>query len=517
MRRLRLAFLAFVGLIVAAIGAAGVFIATVDPNDYRGVIADRLQAIAGQPVMLRGPLRWSIGLMPTVSAEDVMVGAPDGSSGQSMRVGAVAIQVELIPFLMERAVRVRRLVVRDAAIVLDLPAATAGASAGAPVPLPMLPDIAELEVRVAVVTVRDVPRGQAWQLAVARALVRAESDQLNVAAEGRFNEQAFTVEGRAGRFAMLSGSAPYPVALAVTVGEIVRASVDGTIANALAAPSPDLTVTFEGAELQRAAALVGVAVPPLGAYRGELKLAARDGQPTIPQLSLEFGAAERLRVAVTGSVGAPLAQRGFDLNVAAEGREIGAFSEAVFAGQRLPAMPALGPFAIRLRIAGDQPSFEDLRVQVGRENGPRAVVTGRIDRPLVSRGLAVEVQAHAPDGAQLARLLRLDLPLRGAVAFQARVSDADAARMRFQNLRATVGPNDLTGDVTIAHAGARPGIAGEIAAARIDVAALSADSRRAPASADGRVFSDAPLPFDLLGLADAELRVRAARVDGLPV
>ncbi|MBL8837559.1 MAG: hypothetical protein JNL66_15015, partial [Alphaproteobacteria bacterium] len=46
---------------------------------------------------------------------------------------------------------------------------------------------------------------------------------------------------------------------------------------------------------------------------------------------------------------------------------------------------------------------------------------------------------------------------------------------------------------------------------------LSADSRRAPASADGRVFSDAPLPFDLLGLADAELRVRAARVDGLPV
>lgn len=515
MRRLRFVLVAVLGGVVALAGAAGVFVATVDPNDYRGVIADRLQAIAGQPVMLRGPLHWTLGLVPTVSAEDVMVGAPDGASGQSMRVGAVEIQVELIPFVLERAVRVRQLVVRDAAVVLDLPAAEAGSAP--PSALPMLPEIAELEIRGATVTVRDAARAQTWQMAIERALFRADSDQLTVSAAGRFNEQAFTVEGRTGRFATLTGPAPFPVAFAITVGALARASVDGTVVNALTAPSPDLTVTFEGAELQRAAALAGVTVPPLGALRGEMKLRARDGQLTVPQLHLEFGAAERLRVTVDGSVREPLAQRGVELSVVAEGREIGAFSEAAIAGQRLPFLPALGPFAVRLRIAGDHPSFEDMRVQVGRENGPRALVTGRIDRPLAARGLAVEVQANGPDGVALARLLRLDVPLRGAVAFQARVSDVDATRLRFQNLRATVGPNDLTGDVTVATAGPRPAIAGELVAARIDVASLSAEGRRASGGADGRVFSEAPLPFDLLGLADAELRVRAARIDGLPV
>ena len=516
MRRLRVALFGIVGTIVVVIGAAVAFVLTVDPNDYRGVISDQLQRIAGQPVQLRGPLRWSLGLAPTVSAEDVLVGSAEGGAGRSMRVGAVTIQVELVPFVTQRAIHVRRLTIHDASVVLDLPTGGGDATA-APAALPALPEIAEVEVRQSVVTLRDPARGQSWQLTFSRALVRADSSELTLGAEGRFNDQVFTIEGRTGRFAMLTGPVPWPISLTFAMGELARASVDGTVANALTAPSPDLTVRFSGAELQRAAELAGLAVPPLGAFRGEVRLAARDGAPTIPQMHLEFGTPERVRVTVDGSIAAPFAQRGLALAVAAEGREVGTWSEANLAGQRLPLIPALGPFAIRLRVAGDGPSIEDLSLQVGRENGPRVQATGRIDRPLERRGLSLEVQAQAPDAAALARLLRVDLPGRGAATLQARVSDVEPGRYRLQGLRASIGPNDVAGDVTVSLAGARPAIAGELAASRIDVVSLGSEARRAAGGADGRVFPDTPLPFDLIGLADADLRLRVARIDGLPL
>jgi uncharacterized protein involved in outer membrane biogenesis len=108
------------------------------------------------------------------------------------------------------------------------------------------------------------------------------------------------------------------------------------------------------------------------------------------------------------------------------------------------------------------------------------------------------------------------------VAIQAQVSDSAANAIRLANLRATLGPNDAAGEVTVTFGGARPALAGALNADRIDLASLGVGTARGTAggragSGDGRVFSDAPLPFDRLTQADLDLRLRVARIDGFRV
>ncbi len=534
---LRLIILVPLALLGAAVVAAVVVVATIDLNDYRGVIAETLRDATKQPVALRGPLRWSIGFTPTVSIEDVVIGDPAGdTAASSLQVGKLEVSVELLPFLRERLVRISSLTLNDVALVVELEGVGGSAArAAAPVggtppaspplqpetappatPAP-LPEIVEMQVRNASITVRDRPRDRAWQLVLAQAAMTRREATLAIEAEGRMNETPFTVQGTVGVLAMLS-SGTWPVDLTVrsALGQVKLA---GSIVDAFGAARPDLVLTVEGPELQRIAALAGVTVPALGPFRGEIKLAIDQARtPTVTALNVAFGRPDLMRVQVQGSIADPRAQRGIDLRVTVEGQETGALSAIVVPGLPAIPVPALGPFQVQARVV-DGPALQNLRVQVGRDDAIKVVIAGSIREPLAQRGFALDVQLQAPDAQALTRLARLDMPLRGVVAFQARISDPAPGRFRFENLRATLGPNDAAGDVTVTLGGARPTLAGELTANRIDLASLGAGSQRGGGggASAGRVFSDSPLPFDRLALADADLRLRAARIDGFLV
>jgi uncharacterized protein involved in outer membrane biogenesis len=530
---LRLVILVPLALIAGGLFAVVIVVATVDPNDYRGHVADLLRDATGQPVALRGPLQWSLGLL-TVSAEDVVVGDLASTAAGSLRIGKVEVAFAPIPLLAERRLQVRRLALSDAAIVLDVaaraPSAAAAAPSGAAAPQPAreapqrtagprgFAGIEEIDFRNVGVTVRHRGRNRTWELMLARAEMHSRAPPLfEIGVEGIFSNVPFTAEGRSGGPIDLVSVAPWPVNLTLRVGDLGRVKVVGSIADALVAPRLDLTLTVDGPELRRLAALAGLNVPTLGAFRGEIKVGTNEaGMATVPSLDIAFGRPELVRVAVRGSIAEPEAQRGFDLRVSAEGGEIGALSAIATALGLGQAIPALGPFQVRAHVVDGSggPRLDDLRMQVGRDGAIKLVAVGRIARPLARRGIALDVQLQAPDATQFARLVRLDVPLQGEATVQARISDPAPGRFRFENLRATLGPNDAAGDITLAFDGERPVLSGELASNRIDLASLGAGPRSGP-SGDGRVFSDAPLPFDVVIGADADLRLRVVRIDGI--
>jgi len=156
------------------------------------------------------------------------------------------------------------------------------------------------------------------------------------------------------------------------------------------------------------------------------------------------------------------------------------------------------PFPVNLKLTAENISAD---------------IVGAIDQP--SAGLAVNVRVHAqaPDSKTLSKLAGVELPDVGALQGRAKVSGAGAA-YSFQGIEATLGNSDLAGSADVDLSAKRPSVTAKLSSALLDVnqlAGLSAE-RKDDAPPLERVFTTDPLPFELLKLADADVRYSAKRV-----
>jgi uncharacterized protein involved in outer membrane biogenesis len=548
-----------VGLVLLVVAGLGVFLMTLDVNQYRPRIAALIAENTGRDVALDGEMDLSIGLTPALVVEDVSIGNADWASDPDMvSVGRLEAQVELIPLLSGR-INVVRLVLVDPVVSLETNAEGTGnwqfGDAGA-VAEPASEttgggdsegpggggsaqfDIQEVRLENGTLTYSDGVTGQVIRVALERAAVMGSGlDQpLEVDIAGAYNDAAFTLAGTVGPLSGLTAptGSPWPLDVTATAGG-AAVTVTGGISDPAAAKGIDLTVTAKGEQIGALADLakaVGqdIAVPALGAYDVALRIHGDADALALDGLDASLGSLPLLKATAQGSVASLTpAVEGINLAVTAQGAEVGDLARiAEQAGQAVE-IPALGPFSVAATITGspEAMAISGLDAGVGEDGGFRATAKGAIANVLAQSGLALDVAVDAPDPSALARF-GVDLP----VPLSARASVRDVSGgYRAEGIEVSLGRSQVSGAIEAVLSGPRPAISGQLHAPLLDLDELSsggtgdaasggggsgggAGGSSAPAqgNAGGPMIPDTPLPLDALKAADATLAVTADKV-----
>jgi uncharacterized protein involved in outer membrane biogenesis len=533
-----------VGLIVAAV----VVVSTMDFNQYRGTIAEQVKQATGRELAIKGDLKLDLGLSPAVAVNDVtFANAPWGSRPNMAEIKRFEAQVELIPLIFG-TINVKRVVLNDADILLETDKNGRGnwefvekSAEGAAKPKEetpsaggtRLPAVNEVDIRNARLAYRDGKTGQTTNLALRHATLGASSasDPLKLDIDGAFNDLGFQVGGRLGSIdAMTRTGTPFPVNVSGRIADAANFKVDGTIREPLAAKGYEMTVSTDGTEIARLARIAGVQMTQVGPFKVEAKIAdsAPGGNPSLPSFKAELGKPDLALVRAEGAVRDPLGQKGISVTASVEGSEVGAFSGFALPGLAapLPPIPALGPFKANLKVTngpGDRPSVPELKAELGRPDLLKVTVDGAVQDPLNQKGIAINIAAQAADLKAVADKAGVDAPVSGPLSFAAKVADTGPQRYALSGLQLKAGDTDLAGEATVAMSGARPVVNANFTSSQVNLAAFMPKDPKtgaapppAPSSGGGakatRVFSDDPLPFDLINASDGELRYRAAKV-----
>jgi uncharacterized protein involved in outer membrane biogenesis len=540
--RLRTILLAIVGVVVVAVGGLAVFVSQVDPNAYRGQIAEQAKAFTGRDLAINGDLKLSaFSFTPSIDVNNVtFANAPWGSRLEMAKVGRFELQLELMP-LLSRQIVVKRIVLNQADILLETdtkgqgnwefgtpgaaPTPTAPASAAGAGAPGVLPTVNEIEIRDAKLIYRDgTKKGRDAVLSLARATVRADSATapLKIDVDGAFNALKIQVAGQLGAASALMqpGSAPFPVDVTGKLGDVASFKAKGQIREPAAGKGYEMAISAEGTELAKLAELGGQKMAAFGPFKLDVQIndQAPGGGPSVASIKGELGKVELVHVRLDGAVKDPLNQKGIALNVTIEGREVGALSGFTLPGAtRLPPVPALGPFKGTLKIAngaGDKPTVPELKFELGKADLLRLVIAGAIQDPMAAKGVKIDVNLDAPDMVKLAALAGTAPPVEGPLKLEAELSDTGSNKYAVKDLKLSVGPGDLAGEATIDIGGAKPVVTANLSSNQIDISKLGdGPATPAPAApASDRMFSNDPLPFDQLNIADANIRFAAKKL-----
>jgi uncharacterized protein involved in outer membrane biogenesis len=438
MRRwLRLGLIGVAGLLLLAVVAVAALAVTFDPNTQKARIIEAVRRATGRELVLAGPLKLSLGWVPTLEAEDAaLANRPGGSRPQMATVGRLQASVALLP-LLSRRVEIETVTLDRPDILLETdaqgignwqfqrPVAAAGPSQGGGARTAVA--LHRLVVENGRVTWRNGVTGRATTVDVPSASLTLDGGTARLVADAQTAGQMLHLDG----VAVTDGAGPWPLKLTVDAAG-GHAVLDGRVALPLSERSFSGRITASTPDLQAVAGLLQLRhVPPLHDV----------------QLSMMVDGADMMPHDVTLHAGAT---------------DLGEFLPGATLAQLDLAMPALGQPG-RLGAAGT--------VEGGAWQVTAGVVPNR--QSIALRGLTVT----APGG-------------------------------------------DVAGDVALVHDG-RWALRGSLVSQRLDAdwlralkwpatapapAAPQAALAPSPPLGPRRVFSDAPLPWDRLRLADADLQ-----------
>ncbi len=520
--------------LLAIVAAAAIFAATFDANAYKPRIAEAVRRSTGRDLALNGKL--SLSLAPLgLSARDVTFSnAPGGSRPQMATLDRLDAGLAIWPLLSHR-IEISRLIMVHPDILLERGADGRGnwefaaerkppaAPSAAPTAksTPWTVDVDGVEIDDGTLTWRGADGVRT--LDVERLTLRETTDgaPISIDADATYAGAAFKLAGAVGSLAGLRGDAPWPVDLQFASGGATL-KLDGSLAapvtgrgwsGKLDGAAPDLSAL--------APFLPGVALPPARDVRLSMQAADRGAAlPDVSALSLHAGPSD-LGPYVPG-----LAIEAADVSAERLDRPLKIDLRGTYAGGPLTVAALLGPPGDLL--PGAHPS-EPWPVDVSAAAaGATLSAKGRLGS---GSGDGVAVDAKIPDLAALSPLLRARLPALHDIAFAAHVADAPGGFARGVALRGMtfVSPQaDISGDVTLGRP--RPSVTGTVSASRLDLDAILAAFKQAPAPPQPAaveapsipaapseprarqrfVIPDDELPLDSLRGTDADVAMKIA-------
>jgi uncharacterized protein involved in outer membrane biogenesis len=274
MMRLKTILITVFGLLAVLVIAAIVFVQTLDLDQYRAVIAEKVHEATGRELEIKGSLDLKLSLTPAIAVDDVrFANAPWGSRPDMVKLKSLRVEVELVP-LLTGDIEIKRFVLIGPDILLETDAKGRGnwilpALAKAPEKAkkgeagPTLPTVRNFHIEDASLSYRDGATGKTTKIALTSVTARTEgaSAPLKVELSGSFAETGFELGAVLGPLEALGGDGPWPVELdAQLAGAVIKAK--GEVISPLKKPEIDLALDLEGKDLGGLAALVGAPLPP---------------------------------------------------------------------------------------------------------------------------------------------------------------------------------------------------------------------------------------------------------------
>jgi len=234
------------------------------------------------------------------------------------------------------------------------------------------------------------------------------------------------------------------------------------------------------------------------------------------------GAVGGANLTLRGTMTAPLAGKGLDLEIRAQGEEL---TDLLRLRPGKAAPQAFGPFKLVAHVndAAGPLALSDIDAVIGRRESQLITAKGQVADALGLGGvdLTFSLEAESLSGAM--RMLGLDLPNAGPVKLSARLADIENG-WRLTGLKSNLGKSDLAGELSLVLA-PRPRLYGRLAAAQLNLGDFALPPTRAGAPSqssqpqrpaipidDGRILGVEPLALDLIKDMDAALSLTATRL-----
>jgi AsmA protein len=538
-RPLRFGLIAIAVVVVLAVCAGAVAISRFDPDSLKPRIEEAVKRATGRELALNGPITLKPSLWPAIRAADVAFANPPGSSRPQMAtLQGLELQLGLLPLLTGRY-EIDRLVLIHPDILLETdaagtpnwrmtpevpPAAPAGSQAAAPPgqKAKAVVSIDAIRIEDGVLSYRDGRTDAVSTLGLPSLEATASSTDspVHVEADGNYNATAFHLSADTGPLSRLQDSAatsPWPVKAVLSVAG-ARLAADGTLTQPLRGRGYDLAVNGTIPDLSALTPLLQGFVPPaLHDVTVAAKVADSGGElPAVSSLTLQAGASD-LGAQVPG-----LVLNKLDASAASADQSTRTEATGSLRGVPLTFAATTGPLAQLMPGAPAQPFPVDVSVQAATAT---FIAKGTVADARALIGANIALAAQIPDIAALSPLAGKPLPPVSPVAFQGTLADVAGGLhhgVALHGLTLTTSAGDLTGDIAWGTA-ARPSLTANLRSNRIDLdaieSAVDAAPQGAPPQSDAtppaapkrseRLFSERPLPFDVLRSANADITLSA--------
>jgi uncharacterized protein involved in outer membrane biogenesis len=466
-RVLRISLWSLAGLLLLVIAGGAIIALSFDPDSLKPRIVAAVRQATGRDLTLQGHVQLGLSLRPTLIVQGASFANPPGfSRPQMVTLEQLEINLALLP-LLSHSVEIDRLVLVKPDIILETDAEGrpnwqfTPEPSTAPPRAPAAGPQDRTATRISVADVRIENGTVTWR------------------------------DGRTGRSAVFSLAS-------------LRAS----------APSPDADL-----HLTMSATYGGTPFTLAGEFGPLLRLQDREAGAWPVQAQLEAAGA---KLVVDGTVSEPLHGRGYRLKLTATVPDLAALAP-LLPGANLPPLRDVSLLAQVADTRAVLPELSGLTLHVGQSDLTGTVAGLRLDHlDVAAARLDQPVQVSA-----LGSFNDLPASVTGSLgAPAALLSGAAVAGPIPVDLNVQALGSHLTIKGTAARGqGGTPSVQGEAESDRIDLDGLLAALGKMAAptaagpvaeitkpTATGRVIPDTPLPFDLLRLADADVRLSVAEL-----
>ncbi len=318
----------------------------------------------------------------------------------------------------------------------------------------------------------------------------------------------FEIQGR------LTGSTA-ALALQKAQGSARRGSlhftVTGVVKDLLTLRGMDLQSRLSGKDLAEFGEIIGEKLPAIDQFEIQGRLT---GSTEMLSLAAARGSARRgsLHFTVTGAVKDLLTLKGMDLQSRLTGKDLAEFGGII--GEKLP---ATDQFEIQGRLTGSTAALSLQEAQgSARRGGISLTVSGAITQLLAFEGINVKLKASGKELAEIGPLVGAELPDLGPFDMSAKLLGS-AKAISLNKFSAIIDKSDFKGLAKVEFL-KRPKITIRLESSVIDftvlMKSLEKDEQKT-ANKDKqkrRLFSDDPLPFDVLKKVDADILLKARNI-----
>jgi hypothetical protein len=138
--------------------------------------------------------------------------------------------------------------------------------------------------------------------------------------------------------------------------------------------------------------------------------------------------------------------------------------EAAYA--KLNQIDDLGPLNLHSRVvvAKDRLSLPHLVIHAGKKQLAEIEVNGSIDNLTTQTGIDLNLNIQGDEIANLKKITNHAIPLQGTYGLSARLTDPAPNNYKLDDLKLTLGANNITGVLDLNLSGKQPGLAADLAA-----------------------------------------------------